>query len=161
MSQEDNIKQQLIEKFAFLSDKITVKRARRIFAEVPLPNFPEVFDYAVKKLKFSILSALTGLDEGATLGFIYHIAQENGIILNLHTNAPKDKPVIKTVIGYFPAADAYERELVDLLGAQVEGLPAGNRYPLTDEWPANQYPLRKDWNVEMLDKKEVNKNAKI
>jgi Ni,Fe-hydrogenase III component G len=159
MSEEDNIKQQLIEKFAFLSDKITVKRARRIFAEVPSANFPEVFDYAVKQLKFPILSAITGLDEGATLGFIYHIAQEKGIILNLHTSAPKDKPVIKTVTGYFPAADAYERELVDLLGAQVEGLPEGNRYPLTDDWPKNQYPLRKDWNVEMLDKKEVNKNG--
>jgi Ni,Fe-hydrogenase III component G len=159
MSEEDNIKQQLIEKFAFLSDKIIVKRARRIFAEVPLANFPEVFDYAVKQLKFSILSALTGLDEGATLGFIYHIAQEKGIVLNLHTSAPKDNLVIKTVTKYFPAADAYERELVDLLGAKVEGLPPGNRYPLTDNWPAGQYPLRKDWNVEMLDKKEVNKNG--
>jgi Ni,Fe-hydrogenase III component G len=27
----------------------------------------------------------------------------------------------------------------------VEGLPAGNRYPLTDDWPADQFPLRKDW----------------
>ncbi len=159
MSEEDNIKQQLTEKFAFLSEKITVKRARRIFADIPLANFPEVFDYAVKQLKFSILAAITGLDEGATLGFIYHIARENGIVLNLHTSTVKDKQAIKTVTGYFPAADAYERELVDLFGAQVEGLPQGNRYPLPDGWPANQFPLRKDWNVEMLDKKEVNKNA--
>jgi Ni,Fe-hydrogenase III component G len=128
---------------------------------VPLANFPEIFDYAVKKLNFSILATITGLDEGATLGFIYHLARENGIVLNLHTNAPKDKPVIKTVTNYFPAADDYERELVDLLGAQVEGLPEGNRYPLPDDWPANQFPLRKDWNVEMLDKKEVDKNASI
>ena len=58
MSEEDNIKQQLTEKFAFLSEKITVKRARRIFADIPLANFPEVFDYAVKQLKFSILAYL-------------------------------------------------------------------------------------------------------
>lgn len=159
MSEEDNIKSQLIEKFGFPSDKITVKRARRIFAEIPPADFPEVFDYTVKQLNFPILCTITGLDEGATLGFIYHLARENGIMLNLHTAAPKDKPVIKTVTGYFPAADAYERELVDLFGAQVEGLPAGNRYPLPDGWPANQFPLRKDWNAEMLDKKEANKNG--
>ncbi len=159
MSEEDNIKSQLTEKFEFLSDKITVKRARRIFAEIPLANFSEVFDYTVKQLNFPILATITGLDEGATLGFIYHLARENGIVLNLHTTAPKDKPVIKTVTGYFPAADAYERELVDLLGAQVEGLPAGNRYPLPDGWPVNQFPLRKDWNAEMLDKKEANENG--
>jgi membrane-bound hydrogenase subunit beta len=159
MSEEDNIKSQLIEKFGFLGDKITVKRARRIFAEIPLANFPEIFDYAVKQLNFPILATITGLDEGTSLGFIYHLARESGIVLNLHTTAPKDKPVIKTVTEYFPSADAYERELVDLFGAKVEGLPAGNRYPLPDSWPANQFPLRKDWNVEMLDKKEANKNA--
>jgi membrane-bound hydrogenase subunit beta len=159
MSEEENIKSQLIQKFGFLADKITVKRVRRIFAEIPLANFPEVFDYTVKQLNFPILTTITGLDEGESLGFIYHLARENGIVLNLHTTALKDKPVIKTVTGYFPAADAYERELVDLFGAQVEGLPQGNRYPLPDGWPAGQFPLRKDWNVEMLDKKEVNKNG--
>ena len=38
-----------------------------------------------------------------------------------------------------------ERELMDLLGAKVEGLPAGKRYPLSDDWPTDEYPLRKDW----------------
>ena len=138
---------------------MTVQRVRRIFVDVPLANFTEVFDYAIKQLDFSIMVTITGLDEGAALGFIYHLARESGIVLNLHTSAPKDKPVIKTVTTYFPAADAYERELVDLLGAQVEGLPEGNRYPLPDDWPADQYPLRKDWNADVLGKKEVNENA--
>jgi membrane-bound hydrogenase subunit beta len=161
MSEENDIKQQLIEKFGYSGDKITVQRPRRIFADIPLSDFSEVFDYAVRKLNFSILATITGLDEGTTLGFIYHLARENGIVLNLHTSALKDKPVIKTVTGYFPAADAYERELVDLLGAQITGLPQGSRYPLPDDWPANQFPLRKDWKIEMLDKKEMNKNESI
>ena len=45
----------------------------------------------------------------------------------------------------FPAAEIYERELIDLLGAKVAGLPEGKRYPLPDDWPAGEYPLRKDW----------------
>ena len=158
MSEENAIKSQLVEKFGFLNE-MTIPRPRRIFADVPLGKFSEVFDYAVKQMKFSILCTITGLDEGATLGFIYHLARPSGIVLNLHTKAPKEKPVIKTVTSYFPAADAYERELVDLLGAKVEGLPEGNRYPLPDGWPAGQYPLRKDWKVEMLNGKGADKNA--
>ena len=159
MSEEDDIKQQLAAMFDCLKDKITVQRARRLFAEMPASNFIEIFDYAVKKLGFSILCTITGLDEGAGLGFIYHIARTDGIVLNLHINVPKEKPVIRTITAYFPGADAYEREVVDLLGAEVEGLPPGSRYPLGDDWPAGQFPLRKDWKTEMLDKKEENQNA--
>lgn len=159
MSEEDIVKKQLVDKFSFLIDKITIQRQRRMFADIDAAQFPEIFDYAIKQLKFSILVTITGLDESATLGIIYHLARENGIMLNLHTNVPKEKPVMKTVTPYFPAADAYEREMIDLLGFQITGLPAGDRYPLTDDWPAGQYPLRKDWNADMLAKKEVAKNA--
>jgi Ni,Fe-hydrogenase III component G len=161
MSEEDKIKQQLIEKFGYLSDKITIQRPRRIFADIPSENLGEIFEYVVNQMKISILAAITGLDEGATLGVIYHLVHEkNGIVMSLCISLPKDKPVIKTVTQYFPAADIYERELVDLLGVQVTGLPASHRYPLPDDWPANQFPLRKDWKIEMLnEKKETNKNV--
>jgi membrane-bound hydrogenase subunit beta len=139
--EEEKIKRQLIEKFSYLTDKINVARIRRIFADAPAAGFADVFNYAVDKL-----------------GVLYHLAKENGIILNLHISVPKENPVIKTISTRFPAADAYERELVDLLGFQVEGLPAGNRYPLPDGWPAGQYPLRKDWKQENV-KKEAAENA--
>ncbi|MDD5594820.1 MAG: NADH-quinone oxidoreductase subunit C, partial [Candidatus Omnitrophica bacterium] len=64
---------------------------------------------------------------------------------NLKVSVPKENPVIKSIIGIFPGAEIYERELIDLFGAKVEGLPEGNRYPLTDDWPKDEYPLRKDW----------------
>jgi Ni,Fe-hydrogenase III component G len=159
MSEENKIQQQLVEKFSCLKDKVTVQRARRLFADVPFANFAEVFDWAVTKLGFSILATITGLDEGAALGAIYHIARIDGTVLNLHTSVPREKPVLKTITAYFPAAEAYERELVDLLGMQVDGLPTGNRYPLPDGWPANQFPLRKDWKPEMLDKREITENV--
>jgi Ni,Fe-hydrogenase III component G len=88
---------------------------------------------------------MTGLDEQDKLSVIYHIAQDRNIMINIKTSVPKDNPRLRTVTSYFPSADAYERELVDLLGVQVEGLPPGNRYPLPDDWPKGQFPLRKDW----------------
>ena len=57
--------------------------------------------------------------------------------------------MFKTVISYFPDAEIYEREVVDLFGVTIEGLPPGNSYPLPDDWPKGQYPLRKDWKPEL------------
>lgn len=145
MANEEKIQQELIKKFPILENRIKIQRERRIFADVPLEVFQEVFAYAVKQMAFPMLVTITGLDEGSTFGFIYHLSKENGIILNLKTSLPKDNPVIKTVTEYFPSAILYEREIVDLLGAKVEGLPEGRRYPLPDEWPLGQHPLRKDW----------------
>jgi Ni,Fe-hydrogenase III component G len=101
-------------------------------------------------MQFSILCAMTGLDLGATLGVIYHLARPSGIVLNLATAVPKEKPVLQSVTARFPAAACYERELADLLGFQVQGVPEGPRYPLPDSWPAGQYPLRKDWKPDSL-----------
>ncbi|MCK9604085.1 MAG: NADH-quinone oxidoreductase subunit C [Candidatus Omnitrophica bacterium] len=159
MPAEEDIKQELLSKFSYLQDHISITRPRRIFLEVNYSNFPEVFDYAVKLLKFPHLCTITGLDEQENLSFIYHLGHNSGVLLNLKTSVPKENPVLKTVISYFPGAETYERELVDLLGVKVEGLPAGNRYPLTDDWPAGEFPLRKDWKPSGEKEGEVDKNA--
>ena len=151
MAEEQDIQTQLTTRFAFLQDKVRVQRVRRLFADVPGESIREVFDYAVRQMGFSILCTITGMDLGPSLGVIYHLARENGIVLNIATSVPKEKPVLQTVISYFPAAEIYERELIDLLGMQVQGLPEGPRYPLPDDWPAGQYPLRKDWKPEGLE----------
>ncbi|MDD5427756.1 MAG: NADH-quinone oxidoreductase subunit C [Candidatus Omnitrophica bacterium] len=152
-TKEESLQGELIKNFRFLDGKITVSRPRRMSAEVPPANFREVLEYAVDKLSFTMLCAITGLDETANLAFIYHIAREDGIILNIKVAVDRNNPAIETITGLFPGADVYERELVDLLGAKVEGLAKGSRYPLTDDWPAGEYPLRKDWKKN--DTKEV------
>jgi Ni,Fe-hydrogenase III component G len=48
---------------------------------------------------------------------------------------------------------------MDLLGVRIEGLPAGKRYPLTDDWPANEFPLRKNWKSSGEKQKESDSNA--
>lgn len=144
-AKEEKIQGDLTAKFSFLADKVRIPRERRIFADVPEAKFRDVFDYAVKNLDFKFLCTMTGLDEGENLSFIYHLTRQDGIVLNLKISVPKNNPVIKTITDSFKGADIYEREVMDLLGAKVEGLPEGKRYPLPDDWPVNEYPLRKDW----------------
>ena len=155
MTQEEMIVQDLAKKFPNLEGKVRVQRIRRILAEVDSGKFEDVFSYAQGSLGFTVLCTITGLDEGQTLGFIYHMSRTDGITFSLKLSMPKDKPVIKSMVKYFPSSDIYERELVDLLGAEVEGLPEGNRYPLPDDWPKDEHPLRKDWKPKESAKKCV------
>lgn len=156
MSAEEKIRQSLIEKFAYLQGNINIPRPRRISLQVEYQNFHAVFEYAAGDLKFPHLCTITGLDEQDKLSFIYHLAQDSGVVLNIKVSVPRENPVLKTVTPFFPGAEIYERELVDLLGVKVDGLPPGARYPLTDDWPAGQYPLRKDWKQQS---KEESKDA--
>ena len=158
MANEQAIQQELQDKFPYFGEKITISRDRRVWAEVESTNFFEAFDYIVKKMDFPMLCLIIGLDSGDNLEFIYNLARRDGTMLNLKTFVPKTNPVHKTVVvDYFPGAELYERELVDCFGAQIEGLPEGNRYPLPDGWPEGQYPLRKDWTLDMLNEQPEEK----
>ena len=67
-----------------LADKVRVQRARRVWVDVPPEIFREAFVYAVTAMQFDKLSTITGLDEGETLGLIYHLAGPGGTVLNVH-----------------------------------------------------------------------------
>jgi len=150
LNKENAIKDKVTSKFSFMNEKVVVKRERRVYADVELSNFRQVFDYIVKDLEFCRICMITGFDEGENFGFMYHLTDDKGMIFDLKTYAPKTNPVIKTITDTFPGGVLYERELVDMFGVKVDGLPEGERYPLPDGWPEGQYPLRKDWNRDML-----------
>lgn len=154
MTTEETLQQQLTAAFPFLAQAIRIVRARRVFVDVEYSRFKEVLEYLIREQKFVNLCTMTGLDEGQSLGVIYHMATMDGINLNLHTQVSKENPLLHSVITYFPSAEAYERELKDLLGFNVQGLPEGNRYPLTDDWPDNEFPLRKDWKPKWAQSEE-------
>lgn len=149
---DEKIKQELEKKFPYLNGSIVVKREGRVWVDVPLDKFEEVFAYAVKGMGFGALSAIAGMETIEGFAVIYHINKEGGIMLNLRVALEKNSPAVNTVTAHFPGADIYEREIMDLLGIKVVGLSAGHRYPLPDNWPKDLHPLRKDYKTE-TDKK--------
>ncbi len=145
MTEEEKIQETLVKKFSLSAESVVIRRPRRISLQVEYARFKGVLEYALRDLAFTNLCSLVGLDEGETFGIIYHLARNRGMMLSIRTSVPRGKPVLETITGYYSSAEIYERELVDLLGIQVQGLGPGPRYPLTDDWPQGEYPLRKDW----------------
>lgn len=145
MADEQKIVDALREAFGLPLEGVRVVRDRRASATVPVERLRDALEHARSQLEFSHLCSITGLDEGPTLGLIYHLARPDGTVLNLKTGVARDRPLHPTVHDLYPCALLYERELTDLFGVQITGLPAGARYPLPDDWPEDEHPLRKDW----------------
>jgi membrane-bound hydrogenase subunit beta len=144
MEKEERLKQELLQKFGFPDESFKSPRKRRIFLDVSIDIIIEVIQY-LKNDGFVSLCTITGLDIGNGFQAIYHLADNEGCMINLKLNIPREKPVIQSITSIFEGAVFYERELKDMFGIEVQGLPQGRRYPLPDGWPEDQYPLRKDW----------------
>lgn len=147
---EEEISSQLLAQFPFLEGQIKIQRARRLWVETDPDKFDAIFESLVERFLFKILCTITGQDEGGSFLIIYHLARNDGTVLNLKVKIQKMNARWKSIGTKFPGGIIYEREIVDLLGVQFEGLPPGPRYPLPDDWPAGQYPLRKDWQATNL-----------
>jgi membrane-bound hydrogenase subunit beta len=145
MNREELITTDLVGTFGLTDERCRIAAPRRMFVEADRQGFAALITRLRDEHQFTWLCTITGLDAGDTYEVIYHLAAPDGIVLSLKLPVPKDNPTIESMIPTYNGAVYYERELVDLLGITVEGLPKGNRYPLPDDWPAGQYPLRKDW----------------
>lgn len=146
MEKETKVLNSLLERFPAIEAAQALTATRRVYLAVPEGLFMDALRFAAEDLDFDHLCTITGLDTGEGYEFIYHIANPEGVVLNLRYRTDGgDGVVISSVLPVYPGATFYERELEGLLGIKVEGLPEGRQYPLPDNWPAGQYPLRKGW----------------
>jgi Ni,Fe-hydrogenase III component G len=153
---EEEIVNSLCGKFPFLQDRIYVQKDKRIFTKaLDRAEFEQIIRYVHDEMNFFRAHHVVGTDDGENLGFLYILSNDENIILVLRECAPKSSPVIKSVSDMYPSVVLHERELVDLFGAVVEGLPDGPSYPLPDGWPKGSYPMRKDWNPKYFNKETM------
>ncbi|MBU1134944.1 MAG: NADH-quinone oxidoreductase subunit C [Nanoarchaeota archaeon] len=109
------------------------------FVEVPLKRF----ESTMEKLSASTerITSICGHDNGSQIEILYHFVI-NGKVIGVKFMIPRKNPKIPTAVGYFPAAELYERETYDMLGVKFEG--NRNLKPiLLDEELSPKTPLKK------------------
>jgi len=138
---------ELIEKLkADLGDRVEIANParRRLFLKVAPEHLVAVVTRLRDAFGLVFLSTISGVDFGATFEIIYHFSTPEHDY-NLRTEIPKDRPHVDSITPVIPGAILYEREIQDMFGIVVDGIPDGRRLVLPDDWPEGQFPLRKDW----------------
>lgn len=130
-----------------LGDKaleLTNPGPRRIFLKVAPADLVAVVALLRDRYDSAFLSTITGLDAGESFEILYHFASPVTTI-HVRTAVPKSDPRVASICSVIPGAVLYEREIQEMFGVVVEGIPDPRRLNLPDDWPEGQYPLRKDW----------------
>jgi Ni,Fe-hydrogenase III component G len=117
---------------------------RRIFLKVAPADLVPAATLLRDKYDCAHLSTISGVDKGETFEFLYHFASPVAVI-SVRIEIPRAEPRFASICPVIPGAVLYERELQEMFGVTVEGIPDGRRLNLPDDWPEGQYPLRKDW----------------
>ena len=153
MSREEEIAGSLCDRFPFLQDRIAVQKDKRIFTQaLTREEFEQVVRFVHDDLDFFRAHHVIGTDDGENIGLLYLLSGKENILLILRESVPKSHPVVKSISDMYLSIVLHERELVDLFGVVVEGLPEGPSYPLPDGWPKGSYPMRKEWNPKYFNK---------
>lgn len=140
---EEKLKAEIEAKFPGAVTNALVQRKNRLWLNCTPEKLTELLAW-LKAGGFAYLSTVTGFDEGENLGALYHL-NNSVMVVTIKVFTPRANPVLPSVLALYPGAVSYEKELEDMLGIKVQGLPPGRRYPLPDDFPTDQYPLRKDW----------------
>ncbi|MEI6289623.1 MAG: NADH-quinone oxidoreductase subunit C [Chloroflexota bacterium] len=96
------------------------------------------------------LSAITGQDlgkENGKLEVLYHFCSGPAVTTLRVQQSRNEGAVLPSIADIIPAAAFFERELQEMLGYQLEGLPDSGRLFLPDDWPENVFPMRTDFEI--------------
>ncbi len=124
--------------------EITNPDRRRVFLRIEPAELVPAVTLLRDKYDCAYLATITGVDKGETFELLYHFASRAASI-TVRTEIPRAEPRIASICPVIPGAIFYEREIQEMFGVTVEGIPDTRRLNLPDDWPAGQYPLRKDW----------------
>ena len=128
--------------------RIRATRPGEAAIEVPATELPSIADAAAAGLNGRLLS-LFAADERATDGrfVLHHIWSLPRLDTFLCLSAAIDpaQPAFPSIAARHPAANWFEREVMDYFGLVPDGHPNLFRVALHDDWPDGYWALRKDF----------------
>jgi membrane-bound hydrogenase subunit beta len=94
-------------------------------------------------------SVASGFDIGNQIELIYHFTVNYAgrleeTTVSMRVRLPKRDPVLPTITDLIPGALISERELQEMLGVRIDGIPDSRRMFLHEDFPKGVYPWRRD-----------------
>jgi len=141
--------EQKIEKLKSMADPAAVAHPapHRIFVGVEPGKLVALIGRMKAELDQWYVATISGVDKGESYEILYHFGDTSGSI-TVRTKIPKADPRLPSICGVIPGAVLYERELQDMFGIVVDGIPDPRPMLMPDDWPAGNFPLRKEWKFE-------------
>jgi Ni,Fe-hydrogenase III component G len=65
-------------------------------------------------------------------------------VVTLRVGVPRESGHVPSLCELIPSAGPFERELREMFGIIVDGLPNPDKLYLSDDWPEREFPMRKD-----------------
>ena len=125
-----------------------------------------VCSYLQKNLQYNFLSSVTAVDWPERIprfDVVYHLLSlPNQCVLRLKVRVGQrreEHPAVPTVVGVWPSANWYEREVYDLFGITFSGHPDMRRILMPMDWTT--HPLRKDYPLAGFDLPEPHWGGQI
>ncbi|MFB6150965.1 MAG: NADH-quinone oxidoreductase subunit C [Haloarculaceae archaeon] len=150
---QNRLKRDLAER---LPDADVTERRGRL--EVALDDRDELRNAvgALDDLDVTHLITITGVDAGDEIDVLYHFLRYGELSggdlgaaaeVTVRVAVPRDDPTVASITGQIPAANLYERELMDMLGVEVTGHPNPEKFLLPDDWEGEPPLLTDDGEV--------------
>jgi Ni,Fe-hydrogenase III large subunit/Ni,Fe-hydrogenase III component G len=136
------------EALAIPAGSVREPRTGELGAEVELSALPDVADRLFSR-EGARLSSLFATDERAwnaafALHQIWSLPRQR-TFLRVSARVPPPEPRFPSIAAKHPAANWFEREVMDAFGLVPDGHPNATRVSLHEDWPEGAWALRKDF----------------
>jgi Ni,Fe-hydrogenase III component G len=134
------------------TQEVRYPEANRLDVVMAAENVPEAAQALLDARWEYYLAAITGLDQPQKqqVEILYHFCS-GAAVLTLRVQQPRQGAKVPTLATVVPLAAMLERELHEMFGIEVQGLPDASRLYLPDDWQEGVYPLLKDARLDQLD----------
>ena len=139
-------------KNARIDERVHSLKEKRVISRIWFTVERSAFKDAVKHLckihPYPHFAVASGYDIGNRIELIYHFSINYASRLDessvsIRVRLPKRDPVLPTITDLIPGALISERELQEMLGVSIDGIPDPRRMFLHEDFPKGVYPWRR------------------